>query len=105
MMTTCASCGRHVDLSRSSSSVCPSCTWRAALKGSQTSTAEEKPTQRSVAMAARLHELTLIAGERLDANSMGALEAVARGNTRVYEAEITRLANRFVEQLEARWKA
>ena len=32
------------------------------------------------------------------------LQSVARGNTRVYEAEVTRLANRFVEKLEARWQ-
>ena len=35
---------------------------------------------------------------------MEALEAVARGNTRVYEAEVTRLATKFVEKLEERWK-
>ena len=84
--------------------MCPSCTWRAALRGTQASTVDERPAQRNVAMAARLHELTLIAGEQLNAQAMEALEAVARGNTRVYEAEVTRLATRFVEKLEERWQ-
>ena len=55
-------------------------------------------------MAARLHELAGIVGERLDTTSMEVLEAVARGNMRVYDSEVTRLANKYVEKLEASWK-
>ena len=54
-------------------------------------------------MAARLHDLALIVGERLNPGSVEVLEAVARGNVRIYEAEVSRLANRYVEQLEDTW--
>ena len=47
----------------------------------------------------------MIVGERLETTSLEVLEAVARGNLRVYENEVTRLANRFVERLEATWKS
>jgi hypothetical protein len=55
-------------------------------------------------MAARLHELATIVGEPLTKTSMEVLEAVARGNIRVYEAEVTRLAHRYVVRLEEAWK-
>lgn len=58
-----------------------------------------------MALAAQLHDLATIVGEQLEATSLEVLEAVARGNLRVYETEVTRLANRFVERLEATWKA
>ena len=55
-----------------------------------------------VALAARVQA---IVGERLETTSLEVLEAVARGNLRVYENEVTRLANRFVERLETTWKS
>lgn len=102
-MSICASCGRRVDSTQSSSSVCPSCTWRAALR--IRTAVDDGPGDRHVALAAQLHELAMIVGERLETTSLEVLEAVARGNLRVYENEVTRLANRFVERLEATWKS
>ena len=55
-------------------------------------------------MAARLHELAAIVGERLKPASMEILEAVAQGDVRVYESEVTRLANRYVEHLDESWE-
>ena len=104
-MSICASCGRRVDAPEPSRTVCPSCTWRAALRVSQTTTVVDRGNvETPVAMAARLHELAVMAGERLTPNSVDVLEAVARGNARVYEAEVTRLAHRFVQRLEETWK-
>lgn len=102
-MSICASCGRRVDKAQPSSSVCPSCTWRAALR--IRTAVDDGPGDRHVALAAQLHDLATIVGEQLEATSLEVLEAVARGNLRVYETEVTRLANRFVERLEATWKA
>ena len=56
-------------------------------------------------MAARLHDLALIVGERLNPGGIEILEAVARGNFLVYETEVSRLANRYVDHLEETWDA
>jgi hypothetical protein len=56
-------------------------------------------------MAARLHELALIVGERLHPGAIEIIEAVARGNFLIYETEVSRLANRYVEHLEETWDA
>ena len=100
-MTACATCGRRLDHERSQR-VCPSCTWHAALRR-QTATDAATP-DRPVAMAARLHDLALIVGERLNPGAIEMLESVARGNVLVYETEVSRLANRYVDHLEETWE-
>ena len=66
---------------------------------------ETATTESTVAMAARLHDLAMIVGERLNIASVEILEAVARGNTKVYDAEVTRLATRYVDQLADTWES
>lgn len=100
-MSTCATCGRRIENARPSTSVCASCARRAALH--TTRAVDDRAVENPVAMAARLHELATMVGEGLDPESIQVLEAVARGNTRVYEAEVTRLANRFIATLEKSW--
>jgi hypothetical protein len=75
------------------------------LRRAQTTAVEPQPSENTVTMAARLHELAAIVGERLKPASMEILEAVARGDVRVYESEVTRLANRYVEHLDETWDA
>ena len=103
-MFVCLTCGRRVERAEHARSVCPSCTWHAALRPQPSSTVRTTSDNAAV-MAARLHELALIVGERLHVGYFEVLEAVARGNTRIYDSEVTRLANRYIGQLEETWDA
>ena len=103
-MLVCATCGRRLDPVECSQRVCPSCTWHAALRERRPASARTASSDNAVAMATRLHEFSRILGERLNVGYVEVLEAVARGNFRVYESEVTRLANRYVERLEDTWE-
>lgn len=104
-MPVCSTCGRRLDNGEGSKRVCPSCTWKEALRKRQPAAVSAAPSENAVAMAGRLHDLALIVGERMNVGSLEVLEAVARGNVRVYESEVTRLAIRYVERLEDTWEA
>jgi len=104
-MPVCATCGRRLSDAEGAHRTCPSCTWPAALQRREPTTANATSADRPMALAARLHDLTLIVGERLNPASVELLEAVARGNVRLYDAEVTRLATRYVERLEDTWDA
>ena len=104
-MTICATCGRRVDKAAGAHRICPSCTWQTALQRREPTTVNATAADQPMALAARLQDLALIVGERLNPASVELLEAVARGNVRLYESEVTRLATRYVEHLEDTWDA
>ena len=104
-MTVCATCGRRLDGAAGAQRICPSCTWQATAQRREATTVNATSPDRPVALAARLHDLALIVGERLNPGSVELLEAVARGNVRLYDSEVTRLANRYIERLEDTWDA
>ena len=123
-MAICASCGRPVDTVTPGHGACPSCTWRAAIRVSQTAVEDrsadadltfdtDSDSSDEIAIAAsddpsslmeRLCDLTEGAGEPLDRHRAERVyAALVRGNLRPYRAELNRLTARFIEHLEERW--
>ena len=121
-MAICASCGQPVDAARAKRSACPSCTWRAALRVSQSATTDEAESASDltpgvdsdeafieagddpVSLVTRLQEFAAAASEPLnDDRARRVYVALIHGNMRPYRAEMNRLVSRFIEKLEESW--
>jgi hypothetical protein len=120
-MPICASCGQPVEAARARRSTCPSCTWRAAIRLSQTATADEadSPDLTHTAsghaafievgddpetLVTQLQEFAAAAADPLhDHRARRVYIALMHGNTRPYEAEMNRLVARYIERLEETW--
>lgn len=125
-MATCATCGRQLDAAPLDTT-CSSCSWRAAIRASQSAVAVRTPAadaehtpsgsedteDRLVAagddpleLVVRLRDLAEAGGETLDIRrARRVYEELLRGNQRPYRAELNRLAGRFVGRLEDGWPA
>jgi predicted RNA-binding Zn-ribbon protein involved in translation (DUF1610 family) len=123
-MPICASCGQPVDAARAQRNACPSCTWRAALRLSQTTTTDEAEGAGTdlavlaldaddagiqigddpVTLVTRLQDLAAATPEPIDDHRARRIYlALLNGNTRPYRAEMNRLVSRYIDTLEQSW--
>ncbi|PWT86423.1 MAG: hypothetical protein C5B57_01080 [Blastocatellia bacterium] len=114
MKNACAACRRAAATAKSGRAICASCSWLEARSQSQPIRQESAPPRAAVLnsgdvacdvgaddiMLDLLFGLAPIVGERGSDVVQRVLRGVANGSLRAYQAELNRLAGKFIASLE-----